>query len=126
MDRTGADFERCVEMIADRLGALPVPVQLPMGAEDRFEGVIDLIEMKAVTSRVSAAQKSQCGPIPAEFADAAEAAREVMVERVAENDDQLMISFLEGHEIEVVELGEGDSPRHASRTRSRRCLPAPL
>src|SRR5512141_3222991 len=48
MDRTGADFQRCVDMIIDRLGAIPVPLQLPIGAEDRFEGVIDLVEMKAI------------------------------------------------------------------------------
>ena len=104
MDRVGADFDRCVQMIADRLGMPPVPVQLPMGAEDRFTGVIDLIKMEAVTFEGERGLEVKRGPIPAEFADAAAAAREVMVERVAENDDQLMVSFLEGHVIEEIEL----------------------
>ena len=104
MDRTGADFERTLQMIVDRLGAVPVPVQLPMGAEDAFEGVIDLVEMRALTFAGERGEEVAVGDIPARLQDAAREAREQMVERVAENDDQLMVSFLEGHESDVVEL----------------------
>ncbi|MBM4416137.1 MAG: elongation factor G [Chloroflexi bacterium] len=104
MDRTGADFERCVDMIRTRLGAVPVPLQLPMGAEDRFAGVIDLVAMQALYFEGERGGDVTKQPIPAEFADAAQAGREALIERVAENDDQLMVSFLEGHTIETVEL----------------------
>ena len=104
MDRTGADFDRTVQMIVDRLGAVPVPLQLPMGAEDHFSGVIDLVEMRAITFGGDRGQEVSVGEIPGAFQDAAREARELMVERVAENDDQLMVSFLEGHEIHVIEL----------------------
>ena len=104
MDRTGADFQRCVDMIVDRLGAVPIPLQLPIGAEDRFEGVIDLVEMKAIYFEGERGTEIVVRDIPANLLDGARTARESMVERVAENDDQLMTSFLEGHEIDVVEL----------------------
>ena len=104
MDRMGADFERCVEMIVSRLGAVPAPVQIPMGAEDQFRGVVDLIEMKAVSFEGDRGLEVVVTDIPAEFVEAAQAAREALIERVAENDDQLMVSFLEGHTIDNVEL----------------------
>ncbi|MEZ4504081.1 MAG: elongation factor G [Dehalococcoidia bacterium] len=104
MDRVGANFERCVEMIADRLGMPPVPIQIPIGAEDRFEGVIDLVKMQAYFFEGDRGLEVVTKPIPADMQAAAEAARETMVERVAENDDQLMVSFLEGHDIDETEL----------------------
>ncbi|MGE3856076.1 MAG: elongation factor G [Dehalococcoidia bacterium] len=104
MDRMGASFERCVEMMVSRLGAVPVPVQIPMGAEDAFQGVVDLIKMKAVYFEGERGLNVVEKDIPAEFAEAAQAGRETMIERVAENDDQLMVSFLEGHEIDNTEL----------------------
>ncbi|MFA7249613.1 MAG: elongation factor G [Dehalococcoidia bacterium] len=104
MDRMGANFERCVEMIVSRLGAVPAPVQIPMGAEDQFRGVVDLISMKAVTFEGERGLQVVESDIPAEHQEAAEAAREALIERVAENDDQLMVSFLEGHTIDNVEL----------------------
>ena len=104
MDRTGADFERSVEMIRDRLGAIPVPLQLPMGSESEFVGVIDLVEMRALYFEGKRGIDVVATDIPAGHVDAAEAARAAMVERVAENDDQLMVSFLEGHEIDKTEL----------------------
>ncbi|MYA20544.1 MAG: elongation factor G [Chloroflexi bacterium] len=104
MDRIGADFDRTVAMIVDRLGAVPVPLQLPMGAEDNFSGVIDLVEMRAITFGGERGEEVSVGEIPGAFQDAAREARELLVERVAENDDQLMVSFLEGHEIDVTEL----------------------
>ena len=104
MDRTGADFERAVEMIRDRLGAIPVPLQLPIGSESDFVGLIDLVEMRALYFEGKRGIDVITTDIPAGHADAAEAARAAMVERVAENDDQLMVSFLEGHEIDETEL----------------------
>ena len=104
MDRTGADFDRAVAMIVDRLGAVAVPVQLPMGAEDKFVGVIDLVEMKAITFEGERGTDVVTTEIPADFVTQAELAREYLIERVAENDDQMMVSFLEGHEIDDTEL----------------------
>ncbi len=104
MDRTGADFERSVEMIRDRLGAVPVPLQLPIGSESDFVGVIDLVEMRALYFEGKRGIDVVTTDIPAGHVDAAETARAAMVERVAENDDQLMVSFLEGHEIDKTEL----------------------
>ncbi len=104
MDRTGADFQRCVDMIVDRLGAVPVPLQLPIGAEDRFEGVIDLIEMQAIYFEGERGAEVSVREIPEALRPAAAAQRELLVERVAENDEQLMMSFLEGHDIDIVEL----------------------
>ena len=104
MDRIGADFERAVGMIVERLGAVAVPLQIPIGAEDDFIGVIDLIEMNAIMFGGEHGTESEVTEIPDNMLPAAERARETMVERVAENDDQLMVSFLEGHEIEKIEL----------------------
>jgi elongation factor G len=104
MDRTGANFDRCVEMIVDRLAAVPVPIQIPIGAEDRFEGIIDLVNMRARYYEGARGSEMVERDIPAELLPEAEAARERMVERVAENDDQLMVSFLEGHDIDIPEL----------------------
>jgi len=104
MDRVGADFDRCVQMISDRLGMVPVPIQIPIGAEDRFEGVIDLVKMQAYYFEGDRGLEVTTKPVPENMQAAAELAREQMVERVAENDDQLMVSFLEGHEIEEIEL----------------------
>ncbi|MSP22703.1 MAG: elongation factor G [Dehalococcoidia bacterium] len=104
MDRMGADFERCVGMIKDRLGKVPVPLQIPIGAEDRFEGVIDLIKRQAIYFRGERGTDVEVGPIPENLVAAATKAREEMVERVAENDDELMVKFLDGKEIGDEEL----------------------
>src|SRR5690606_37174363 len=99
MDRLAADFERCVEMMVSRLGATPVPIQLPIGAEDSFAGVIDLVKMTAVYFEGERGLNVVEKEIPAEYVEAAQAAHDAMVERVAENDDELMVSFLEGNYI---------------------------
>ena len=104
LDRTGASFQRCVDMIVDRLGAIPVPLQIPIGHEDQHEGVIDLLLMEAVYFEGDRGSDIIRKPIPANLLEAATAAREMMVERVAENDEQLMLSFLEGRPIELPEL----------------------
>jgi elongation factor G len=107
MDRTGANFERTVQMIVDRLKAVPAPVQLPMGAEADFQGVIDLIHMKAITYHDDEGKDIRVGEIPAEFAEAAEAARARLIEAVAENDEEMMMRYLEGEEFTAEELVDG-------------------
>ena len=104
MDRTGADFDRTLKMIEERLGAVAVPLQLPMGAEDQFGGVIDLVTMRALRFGGDRGETVAEDVIPVQLRDAANEAREAMVERLAEHDDQLLVSFLEGHEIGVTEL----------------------
>jgi elongation factor G len=96
MDRTGANFERVVRQIRERLGARPVPIQLPIGAEENFEGVVDLIRMKAIYWDVENMGTSYAArDIPAELQDAAEAAREFMIEAAAETSEELMEAYLE-------------------------------
>jgi elongation factor G len=108
LDRTGADFWRCVEMIKDRLGARPVPIQIPIGLEDKFVGIIDLITMKAITYRVEdLGAEGEVGDIPADLMDEAKAQREKMVEAVAEMDDELTHKYLEGHDLSVADIKRG-------------------
>jgi elongation factor G len=107
LDRTGADFWRCVDMIRDRLGARPVPIQIPIGSEDRFEGVIDLVGMKAIIYRDDLGSKIDVVDIPANLADEAAKYREQLVEAVAESDDELTHKFLEGEELTVEEIRHG-------------------
>jgi elongation factor G len=104
MDRMGADFDRCVGMIADRLGARPVPIQLPIGSEDRFRGVIDLVEERALLWEGDDPGEGVIAEIPAELRDAAQRAREAMVEQVVETDDELLHRYLEEHVIAAADL----------------------
>jgi elongation factor G len=104
MDRVGASFERTLEMIVDRLGANPLPIQLPLGQEDTFRGVIDLFQMKALVFSDELGANPVVEDIPADLREAAEAARALMVERIAETDDELTLKFLEGEEIPDEEL----------------------
>jgi elongation factor G len=96
MDRTGANFERTVEMIVDRLGAKPVCIQMPIGAEDRFRGIIDLIEFKACLYTDDLGRKEEWVEIPEEFMAKAEQMRTEMIERISETDDELTVLYLEG------------------------------
>jgi elongation factor G len=96
MDRTGANFERTVEMIIDRLGAKPVCIQMPIGAEDRFRGIIDLIEFKACLYTDDLGRKEEWVEIPEEFMVKAEQMRTEMIERISETDDELTVLYLEG------------------------------
>jgi elongation factor G len=107
LDRTGADFWRCVDMIVDRLGARPVPIQLPIGAEDRFQGVIDLIEMKAIMYRDDLGAKIDVVEIPDDLRAEADKWREKMIEIVAEADDTLTHKYLEGEELTTAEIRHG-------------------
>src|SRR5512142_296069 len=99
LDRTGADFWRCVESIKDRLGANAVPIQIPIGREDKFQGVIDLVEMKAIYYRDDLGNKIDVVDIPVEYLAEAEKHRHVMVEAFAEMDDELTHKYLEGEEL---------------------------
>jgi elongation factor G len=108
MDRVGADFTRGVEMIRDRLGANPIPVQLPIGAEDLFRGVIDLVQMKAIVwDNEAMGANYEVMDIPAEMLDEAEAAREVMLEEISSVDEVLMEKYLGGEELTIEEIKSG-------------------
>jgi elongation factor G len=104
LDRTGADYWRVVDMIKDRLGANAVPLQIPIGIEDRFRGVIDLINMKAITYGNDLGDAVEVGDIPAELAEEAATWREHMIESVADHDDDVAHKFLEGEEIGADQL----------------------
>ncbi|MGH3737394.1 MAG: elongation factor G [Micromonosporaceae bacterium] len=109
LDRTGADFFRCVEMMKDRLNAAVLVLQLPIGNESDFIGVIDLVEMRALTWR-GETQKGEdyaVEEIPAELADQAAEYREKLLETLAENDDAIMEKYLEGEELSVGEIKAG-------------------
>ena len=107
LDRTGADFWRCVGMIEDRLGANAVPVQIPIGSEDTFVGVVDLIRMQAILYRDDLGSQIDVAPIPADLVEEARRHREKLVEAVAEMDDELMHKYLEGTELTEDELVRG-------------------
>ncbi|MGH8974879.1 MAG: elongation factor G, partial [Acidimicrobiia bacterium] len=95
MDRVGADFDRCLQMLGDRLGVNAVPVQLPIGAEDVFAGVVDLVAMKALVWDAGTGVDFRTEDIPAHLADAAAAARHFLVEAVAETSEELMDAYFE-------------------------------
>jgi elongation factor G len=100
MDRPGADFDHAVDTIRTRLSAIPVPIQMPIGAEDQFKGCVDLIEMKALYWKDEAMGADYTvEEIPANLKDPAAAAREKMIEELANSDDLLADKYLEGHEI---------------------------
>jgi elongation factor G len=106
MDRIGANFDGSVKTMIDRLGAHPVPVQLPIGAEAEFTGVIDLVNMKAIVYKDDLGQDWEVVDIPENLADAAHQARTELVEAVAEYDEQLMEDYLEEKPIEADRLIE--------------------
>ncbi len=107
MDIVGADFFRAVQMIKNRLKANPVPIQLPVGKEDYFKGVVDLINMNARIYNDDLGQDIEITSIPTDMVDLANEYREKLVETVAENDEELMIKYLEGEEITPDELIQG-------------------
>ena len=104
MDRTGADFWRTVDMIAERLDARPVPIQIPWGAEADFTGAIDLVEQKAIYFTGERDDPPEIREIPPEMQEAFARARDRLLEKVGEVDEQLMISYIEGHEVTPAEL----------------------
>lgn len=104
MDILGADFFRTVNMIEERLNTTPVPVQLPIGKEDNFQGVVDLIEMNARVYQDELGSKFEIEDIPEDMKDIADEYREKMLEKIAEHDDELMVKYLEGEEITSEEI----------------------
>ena len=104
MDILGADFYRVVGMVKDRLKANAVPIQLPIGKEDTFVGIIDLVEMKAEIYKDDLGKEFEKTDIPEELSDLAEEWREKLLEAVAELDEELMMKFLEGEEITMKEI----------------------
>jgi elongation factor G len=95
MDRTGADFFASVQTMVDRLGARPVPVQLPIGSEEHFRGVVDLVEMKAITWSDDLGTAMDVGEIPAELSEQADEYHHQLIDAVADHDDELMETYLE-------------------------------
>lgn len=104
MDITGADFSRVVKMMHDRLQANAVPVQLPIGSEDRFKGIIDLITMKAYFYKDDKGTDIEVTEIPADMLDKAKEARHKLVEEVSASDEELMMKYLEDEEITIEEI----------------------
>ena len=107
MDRTGADFFRGVNMIKDRLGANPVPIQLPIGAEDSFVGLVDLVKMKAYIYKDDIGKDIEETDVPEDLLDLAHEYRDHMIEAAAECDDELMMKYLEGEELTEDEIRMG-------------------
>jgi len=104
MDRRGSDFDATVESIRERLGANPVPIQIPIGFEVDFEGVVDLVQMQAIRWPADGLAPPEQGPIPAELEEAALDARERMIEALAELDDDIAVKYLDGEDLTVTEL----------------------
>ncbi len=105
MDRTGADFDRVIRMLKERLGANPVPIQLPLGKEETFRGVIDLVRMRAVLwDEDLLGAKYRVEPIPETMKEGVASARETLLESLADVNDTLLEKYLAGREIEVGEL----------------------
>lgn len=104
MDKVGADFLYATKTVKDRLGANAVPVQLPIGAEDQFEGIIDLVEMHAIYYKDEMGTEMEPTEIPDELKDQAEELRNELIEAVADYDEDIMMKYLEGEEITVDEL----------------------
>jgi len=107
MDRVGADFYRATQSIKDRLGAKAIPLQLPIGSEDQFQGFVDLIEKKAVIYTDDLGTKSDETDIPEDMLDMVEEYREELIEAICEVDEDLMLKYLEGEELTTSEIKQG-------------------
>ena len=104
MDRVGANFLRVLEMMRTRLGATPVAVQLPIGAEDTFVGVVDLIDRRAIVFDRDNGERFEVRDVPADMVDSVNEARQALVEAIVEHDDALLERYLSGDDIEATEL----------------------
>ena len=104
MDRVGADFWRTIEAIRGRLNGRPIAIQIPMGGESAFEGVIDLVEEMAWYFPAESHESPELRPVPEQFAELCSRYREELIERLAEADNQTMISYVEGHAVSPTEL----------------------
>src|SRR6202142_3416944 len=108
MDRVGADFYHSVETIISRLKCRPVPIQLPIGAEDQFKGIVDLVDMKAVIWKdETLGAEYDVVPIPDDMLEKAKEYRDQMIEAVSEHDDQLFQKFVDGHTVSNEEIRAG-------------------
>ena len=107
MDITGANFMLCVEQLKTRLRANAVPIQLPIGAEDNFQGIVDLIKMKAFIHKDDLGKEVEEVEIPEDMKELAEEYRTAMIEVVAEQDEELMMKYLEGEELTEEEIKKG-------------------
>ena len=107
MDIIGANFANCVDQLKTRLNAHPVPIQLPIGAEDTFKGIVDLMNMKALIHKDDLGKEVEETDIPADMVDLANEYREKMIESVAEQDEELMMKYLEGEELSQDEIKKG-------------------
>lgn len=107
MDIVGADFFQAIGMMRDRLGSNAIPVQLPIGKEDTFEGIVDLVKMKAVIYLDDIGKEMETKDIPEDMKEMAAEYREKMIEAVAETDEELMIKYLEGEELTEDEIVSG-------------------
>ena len=104
LETTGADFGKGVQMMKDRLGANAVPIQIPMGAEDQFVGLIDLVKMQAIVYGDDLGKDEEFEPIPEEYVEEAQKWRQNLLEAVAEGDDDLMEKYLEGEDLTEDEI----------------------
>ena len=104
MDRIGADFQRTIDSITQRLRGNPVAIQLPIGAEQDFEGMVDLIDEKAYFYQTEGPEPPVEGPVPADMLDSVRDYRERLIEKVADTDDEMLIKYIEGEEITAEEL----------------------
>ena len=107
MDITGADFYRVVQMMKDRLHANAVPIQIPIGFEDTFEGMIDLVKMRAIVYGDKLGKEEEFVEIPADMVEKAQEYRQMLLEAVAESDDELMMKYLDGGDFTEDEINEG-------------------
>ena len=107
MDRMGADFHASVESIRTRLGANPIPVQLPIGSDESFRGVVDLINLTTITYLDDLGATSERGDVPAEMREEVERWRHVLLEAVAETDDELLARYLEGEQLSPDDIRRG-------------------
>ncbi len=127
MDRTGANFFAAVASMRDRLGANAVPVQIPIGQEEHFAGVIDLVEMKAIVYKDDLGQDFEVGPIPAELAEQAHEYHHQLIDAVSHFDDDLLESFIIDEESVTPEqlkraLRKGDARERAHPGTARFCI----
>ena len=107
MDITGANFMLCVDQLKNRLKANAVPIQLPIGAEDQFKGIVDLIKMRAFIHKDDLGKEIEETDIPDDMKDLAQEYHDKMIEAVAEQDEELMMKYLEGEELTVEEIKKG-------------------
>ena len=107
MDIMGADFYNVIRMMKDRLQCNAVPIQLPIGSEDNFQGIVDLINMKALFFKDDMGQLVEEAPIPDDMADVVEKYRDLLLESVAEQDEETMMKYLEGEELTIEEIKKG-------------------